>query len=209
MSTPAKKSSLGIFLAVAAVAVVAVLAVVFSRSRQPAQPPAAPQSAAELTQNLIEERMADPAYTNGLAKLAARQQELASLRYSVASELAAWREGFLASNETARAVSEKIKALAAEGEAAAGEAIAALQKELDGLFSADPQGKSLLGKLGAVEEAIKRNQEIAHDFIGARVREQAKAHAAEERAINAKGVIPAVAAPAATQPAPAQSAPNP
>lgn len=176
-----------VFRFIIVIAIVAVVAAVVAvRGRRGQKPvPQPPRDAAELTQNLIEERMADPAYTNGLTQLATQQNELAGLRYNAMRELAAWREGFVASNETARAIGEKIKALAAEGAEASAEAIAKLTAEIDALVAADPQGKSLRGKLDAIEAAIRKNQAIAKEFISARVREQAHAHAAEEKNIKA------------------------
>ena len=61
--------------------------------------------------------------------------------------------------------------------------IAKLTAEIDALVSADPQGKSLRGKLDAIEASIRKNQAIAKEFISAKVREQAHAHSAEEKAL--------------------------
>ena len=171
-----------IVIIVGAVATI-VLNVLSCRNRNAVQTPPAPLSAAERTQKMIEERMADPVYSNGLVKLQIRQRELAVLRNDLRNEVKLWREGFLGSNEEARAVFEKLQALEKDGTSPTNAAFASLVARLDELMAADPQGRLLLEKRDKIEEAIKEHQGVIHDFIGAYARKQRAEHAKEEAAI--------------------------
>ncbi len=177
-----------ISILVAGVCALAALVLIVRGCRKAAPPPAPPKplSAAERTRASINERMADPAYTNGLAMLATRQRELARLRNDVRVEFKVWREGFLASNEEARATLGQIQALERNGASPTNAAIAALSARLDELMAADPAGRRLIEKRDAVEEALKEHQGVIHDFIGARVRKQRLEHLGEDAAIAAE-----------------------
>lgn len=172
------------------VAAIAMLVVAVRGRRKSAAPvgpaverPAAPRSLAEYGEALVRERMSDPAYTNGLALLVDRQAELVRLRNEASREFAAWREGFLASNAEARAVFDRIQELAGQGMAPTNAAFAEFVAKLESLMAADPQGGNLLDKRDKIEAAIREHQNIAHDFIGARVLRQAQKHAGEEAAV--------------------------
>ncbi len=163
-----------------------ILNVVSCRSRRQAvaEPtPPKPLSVAERTQKMIDERMADPAYTNGLAKLAVRQMDLARQRNAVRNEILAWRKGFLASNEEAKATVEKLQAMERDGMSPTNAAFSALVGRLDELMAADPEGKLLLQKRDEIEEAIKEHQGVIHDFAGARLRKQRAEHLNEAAAL--------------------------
>ena len=182
-------------LVICLAALATIVGAVRSCRRAPASgAPAAPRTLEEYSRALIRERMSDPEYTNALARLADRQAKLARLRSETAREFSAWREGFLASNAEARAVFDRIQALAGQGMSPTNAAFAELAARLESLMAADPQGRNLLGRRDAIEEALKEHQGRAHDFIGARVLRQAQEHAAEEAAIT--GAAPA-GAPAA------------
>ena len=168
------------------VAIAAVMVGVRSlrRQRESAKPtPPTQLSAAERTQRMIDERMADPVYSNGLVKLQVRQSDLARQRNALRKEAELWRDGFVVSNEEARAVFEKLQALERDGMEPTNAAIASLVARLDELMAADPEGKRLLERRDEIEEAIKEHQGVIHDFIGAYARKQRAEHLEEGAAI--------------------------
>ena len=194
-----------IVIIVGAVATI-VLNVLSCRNRAAMEPPSEPLSAAERTQAKIEERMADPDYTNGLALLAERQGQLVSLSHAAADEFAAWRTGFLASNTAARVLAENLEKLAGEGMSPTNAAFSAKVAELEAVIAADPQGKYLLDKRDKIAEALAENGRVARAFIGERVRRQSAAHAGEEaeaaRRYREKLVAEGKVKPPAPRPAP-------
>ena len=171
----------GIVIIVGAIATTVVAA---RGCRKTATPPPAPEtlSAAERTQARIRERMADPAYTNGLAILADRQAELARLSQEAAGEFAAWSTNFFASNAAARELSQNLEKLAGEGMSRTNAVFAAKVAELEAMIAADPQGRQLLDKRDMIAEALAEHGRISRAFIGGRLLRQAREHAGEERA---------------------------
>ena len=152
------------------------------RSRAAVQTPPEQPSAAERTEALIRERMADPNYTNGLALLADRQAQLVRLSHEAADEFAIWSTNFFASNAAARELSENLKKLAGEGMSRTNADFAAKVAELESMIAADPQGKYLLDKRDKIAEAMAEHERGARAFIGGRVYRQVREHAGEERA---------------------------
>lgn len=171
-----------IVICVGAIATIAVN-VLSCRNRAAMQIPPEPLSAAERTQKMIDERMADPAYTNGLAKLETRQRELAVRRNALRKEIELWRKGFLVSNEEAKAAFEKLQAMEQSGMAPTNAPFAALVARLDELMAADPEGKRLLEARDEIEMAIKEHQGVIHDYIGAYARKQRTEQLNEQAAL--------------------------
>ncbi len=142
----------------------------------------APLSPAERTQKLIRERMADPVYSNGLAKLAERQTDLARLRNDAVREFEAWRVGFLSSNAEARAVFGEIQELVGKNVAPTNAAFAALAEKFEKIVAEDPRGRELLAMRDKINYEIAEHQATIADFVGGNVRRQRLAHAGEEMA---------------------------
>jgi hypothetical protein len=171
-----------IVIIIGAVATI-VLNVLSCRSRNAVQTPpepAKPLTAAERTQAYARERMADPAYTNGLALLADRQAQLARLGNEAAAEFAAWSTNFYASNAVARALAESLEKLAGEGVSRTNAVFAAKLEELESMIAADPQGGYLLDKRAKIAEALAEHGRVASAFIAERLRRQRVEHAGEE-----------------------------
>ena len=170
-----------IVIIIGAVATI-VLNVVSCRNRAAMQTPpdpAKPLTAAERTQAYARERMADPAYTNGLALLADRQAQLARLGNEAAAEFAAWSTNFYASNAVARALAESLEKLAGEGVSRTNADFAAKLEELESMIAADPQGGYLLDKRAKIAEALAEHGRVASAFIAERLRRQRVEHAGE------------------------------
>lgn len=168
-----------IVICVGAIATI-VLNVLSCRNRAALETPpeaAKPKSAAERTQELVDERGKDPEYTNGLARLARHQEELGRLRNEVLREFESWRDGFVASNAEARAVFDQLKALAGPA-SVTNEAFAALAEKFEAMVAADPQGKHLLDKRDTIQKAIEDHQASIREYVGAKVRRQVQEHAA-------------------------------
>ena len=168
-----------IVICVGAIATI-VLNVLSCRNRAALETPpeaAKPKSAAERTQELVDERGKDPEYTNGLARLARHQEELGRLRNEVLHEFESWRGGFVASNAEARAIFDQLQALAGPA-SATNEAFAALAEKFEAMVAADPQGKHLLDKRDTIQKAIEDHQASIREYIGANVRRQVQEHAA-------------------------------
>ena len=182
------------------------------RNRAAAQPPP-PLSAAERTQARIAERMADPNYTNGLALLADRQAQLVQLSHEAAAEFVTWSTNYFASNAVARALSEDLAKLTAEGMSPTNADFAAKVAELKSMIAADPQGKYLLDKRDKIAEALAEHERVARAFIGGRVLRQKQQHAGDEaeaaRRYREKLIAEGKIKPSQPRPAPAADMPPP
>lgn len=176
--TNSKKSpKFGVFVTVF-VAVVAIL-VIFLVVRQgkapsetetttPAATVAPPKklSAAEQTQALVDERMADKEYMAVLSKYQAEQTEIARQASALRGEIQSWVQ----SNGKALAVSTNIQNLVKTG--AAKTEIEAAQKELGTVMRADPEGKRLLERQDDLNKAFEAVHAKISDSVGARIRLQ-------------------------------------
>ena len=161
-----------------------VLNVVSCRSRTAGQPPAPPEppkeqtpaeEAAAYTARLAKERMEDPAYMADLKSLETHQRELARRRDALVLEYQAWKRGFVASNEAARALFE--------GPREKGAQAPSIRDELEKLIAADPEGAAFNAKREALDAEIAEHQARIKAVIGARMRRQSEEHAAEEKAM--------------------------
>ena len=195
-------------------AIVAIVASVRScRSRAAVQTQPEPLSAAERTQARIAERMADPNYTNGLALLADRQAQLVQLSHEAADEFVTWSTNYFASNAVARALSEDLAKLTAEGMSPTNADFAAKVAELKSMIAADPQGKYLLDKRDKIAEALAEHERVARAFIGGRVLRQKQQHAGDEaeaaRRYREKLIAEGKIKPSQPRPAPAADMPPP
>lgn len=140
-------------------------------------------SSRERTQTYVEERMNDKEYMATLIGLRDEQANLASARVAASEEFAKWREAWVATNEAARAVSEKMNAfIAAGGDLDSAEGLA-LATELNKLIQADPTGASLVAKCAQAEKNIQEHQELIKGVIGAKIRQQSAEHAGVEAKI--------------------------
>ena len=201
----AVKAAIGI----GALAVLAIVATItIARGRREPRPAApepedrlmTPEDVKARVGEMIRERAGDAEYMEKLNAIARRYAELDALKDEAAREFAEWRRGFLASNETARALAVEIARLAATpgGTSSVASASAAgteadppasaedeagkLRAELKALCEADPRGAYLLGKIDRIEEAYEAARASASAAIGSRVREQVLARAAGEKA---------------------------
>ena len=201
-----------IVIIVGAIATI-VLNVLSCRNRAAMEPPSEPLSAAERTQARVRERMADPNYTNGLALLADRQAQLVQLSHEAANEFVTWSTNYFASNTVARALSEELAKLTAEGMSPTNADFAAKVAELKSMIAADPQGKYLLDKRDKIAEALAEHERVARAFIGGRVLRQSRQHAGEEaeaaRRYREKMIAEGKIKPPAPRPAPTTNMPPP
>lgn len=189
---PAKSNTKKIWItaaAVLAVIVAADLICMFAKCRccKKAEPevPAEPviPSAQERTAAKVAARMADPEYMAQLKTLENRQQELAVARTKILAEFKAWRDGWVAANPAAKALSDKIDAYIASknGKIEAGDKdFEALEAEFKKLVLADPAGAEIQGRLDGVaaEEAEHHNLIVA--VIGTRLRKDMETGAKAE-----------------------------
>ncbi len=168
------KIIIGVVIALLGVGVVTRLSC--RKAPEPELPPAPGANAAAYTARLAAERMEDPVYRAGLKDLETRQTDLAKKRDALVAEFAAWRNGFLASNEAARAFLEKARA----------DGVPADPNQLEKLIAADPQGAAFVARREAVDAEMQDLRKEIRAFIGARLRQQAQAHAPEEKAASEK-----------------------
>lgn len=142
---------------------------------EPEPVPGPVPSAAEETAQRTAERMNDKEYMAGLKQLETYQIELAKERNDANVAYQNWYRGFLASNETAKAI--LVKASVGQDGLPQDETVAV---ELAKLAASDPVGASLRAKCAAVETAVNEHQKTIKAFIGDKLRKQAQERAEKE-----------------------------
>lgn len=144
-----------------------------------------PATAAERTYAKVVERNDDEEYMADLVKMQKRQRELADARAAARKDFEAWHDGWLASNETARAISEKIEAIVmqvADDDIETNQQFRALVAELNTLIKSSPEGKTYAARLHKAEKDIEKHQLDIRAYMSARMRRQEEEHKGEEAA---------------------------
>lgn len=174
--------------AAVAIGVIAVLGVIIAAltkkgpySSESFPEPVKPLTASELPKVMIKERMNDFDYTNGLAILQSRQNELASLRADARAEYDVWLKGFVASNETARGLAKMLEQASLNEANYTNGSIAVIKEKIEALILQDSHGRYLVDKRKKLDAAQEAHQVEIRGFIGSKVLSQAKAHAEDER----------------------------
>ena len=164
-----KSPKSGMFVAAIIVLVAIVVIVLAVRGKGPStKRPEKPVNltADQMTQALIEERMNDKEYRALLSRCQAEQAEIAGQASDLQTEINEWVD----SHEKAKALSSQLASL--QKNAGSEAEIASAREKLEKVMRADSEGKRLLERQDALEQAFKEARAKTADIIGARIRIQ-------------------------------------
>lgn len=167
-----RKGALLVYLAI--FVLIAIVVIIVSCMGGKEIVPETPKTAKERTQLMIDERMNDFDYTNGLQRLYNQQVELIKARALAIQSYKRWQSEWISTNEIARALDAKIQAASKDSSSFTNGVRKALLAEMEALVAKDITGLTLRANIAKANEDLAQHQGKVQTFIQAKISKQAK-----------------------------------
>lgn len=180
----ASKNTKTALIGIAVVVVAAVVVVCVTKRTKPKEKE---ELVPKTTQEMANERLSDPVYFNKLESLRKERDGIVAQRNAAIKEFETWQEGWVQTNAAAKAIADELKGLHEHGQGA-GEKARELEKKLEDLAKADPEGSNLFAVIEKASEEIKFTTAKMSSTIGERILQQSKENMAAEEAASRRFV---------------------